>query len=180
MHCVLIVTWQCFRKIFSFQVFEISMLLFSELESKRRRAAFLVAFVWFLPAVLTLAAVVTWNCAGECTCPPGSEGELCPRDFGCSRIWPPMTNSFIAVNVALWFVEVSVTLLYSIENGVGVAIAGLNGHLTQLLSNEFVAVWHVWDKNPAPLKCLSAKLIVHCTASIATSLLLLMFLSRRI
>ncbi|XP_076819070.1 uncharacterized protein LOC143464910 [Clavelina lepadiformis] len=98
-----------------------------KLESKRQRAAFLVIICWLIPLALTIAAVISWNCASSCRCPPGAKEEVCPRNQGCSRMWTPMTNSFLAVNVALWFFDV-VTLI-------AVTVSGIRGSQVSQVRN---------------------------------------------
>ena len=83
----------------------------SEFQQKRRRAIALLIFVWLLPLGLTLSAVLGWNCVESCRCSPNASGEVCPKSEGCSKVWPPMKDSFMGLNVGIWFVEVGCGLL---------------------------------------------------------------------
>lgn len=67
----------------------------------------LIAFSWLIPIIMTAVAVATWNCAFLCKCPSNNyEGEHCPHDKGCSRMWAPLTTGFLLMNVSLWAVQV--------------------------------------------------------------------------
>ncbi|CAK8671983.1 unnamed protein product [Clavelina lepadiformis] len=85
---------------------------------KRRRAAFLVAGAWIIPLCTTTAAAVSWNCVENCVNCEGREiSDPCPHNPHCSRLWAPLHNDFLGVNVALWFVDVLV-LIYIIISGI--------------------------------------------------------------
>ena len=78
----------------------------STLARKRWRTVFLIVFSWTIPTATAVVGVIKWNCGKKCSCIHGAEGELCPFSEGCSRVWPPLKNGFMALQVGLWFLEV--------------------------------------------------------------------------
>nr|XP_002124549.1 uncharacterized protein LOC100175595 [Ciona intestinalis] len=87
------------------------------LQVKRRKAIGLISISWFIPLVLVIAAVLKWNCAARCQCSLGAMGDVCPVSDGCSRVWSPLFNSYIGLNVGLWLLEV-VSLFILTSRGV--------------------------------------------------------------
>lgn len=75
--------------------------------TKRAKARLLIVISWIAPMTLvTGSASSDWNCRNLC-CPPGYYNfDSCPVEQSCSRLWPPLTQSFLAIVLGVWMVEV--------------------------------------------------------------------------
>nr|XP_039259712.1 uncharacterized protein LOC120336168 [Styela clava] len=73
--------------------------------AKRRRSYISISLLWILSFGYVLATAVGWSCVGHCTCLSSCfpEGQIQdPPVRGCSRAFPPMANSWLAVTIGIW------------------------------------------------------------------------------
>ncbi|XP_039265452.2 uncharacterized protein LOC120341087 isoform X1 [Styela clava] len=73
---------------------------------KRYKSVFVIAFAWFVPLVLSLPVGFSWNCIEQCKCLPVYRLEpycFSTHEVSCSRIWPPMSRSYVIVTTVLYF-----------------------------------------------------------------------------
>lgn len=81
--------------------------------TKRAKARLLIVISWVAPmSLVTGSSSSDWNCRNLC-CPPGYyNSDSCPVEQSCSRLWPPLTQSFLAIVLGVWIMEVKLINIY--------------------------------------------------------------------
>uniref|UniRef100_H2Z2K6 G-protein coupled receptors family 1 profile domain-containing protein n=1 Tax=Ciona savignyi TaxID=51511 RepID=H2Z2K6_CIOSA len=75
------------------------------LVTRRQRSYILIAVLWIVPIVYVLLPFAGWSCAEVCKCLSQcfpSDHRFKASDYRCSRAFPPMANSWMAVVVIGW------------------------------------------------------------------------------
>nr|XP_039253181.1 uncharacterized protein LOC120330338 [Styela clava] len=79
-------------------------------QAQRRKAYSLVAVAWTLPTTMSLLTLAGWNCSDTCECLSGCYSlenmETTPQR-SCSRVFTPLSNSYMLVTVVVWTLEMS-------------------------------------------------------------------------
>uniref|UniRef100_F6SH76 Uncharacterized protein n=1 Tax=Ciona intestinalis TaxID=7719 RepID=F6SH76_CIOIN len=73
--------------------------------TRRQRSYILIAVLWIVPIIYVLIPIAGWSCAEICQCLSqcfSPDHEFQPSDYRCSRAFPPMANSWMALVVGAW------------------------------------------------------------------------------
>ncbi|CAK8676010.1 uncharacterized protein LOC143458987 [Clavelina lepadiformis] len=73
--------------------------------TRRQRAYLLISLLWIIPFIYVVVPVGGWNCSQVCHCLSqcfSPNHRFKPSDYACSRAFPPMANSWLAVVVGGW------------------------------------------------------------------------------
>lgn len=88
--------------------------LFSRV-ARRRRSYFAISLLWILSIIYVIIPTIGWSCADICSCLSScfpEEDITDPPVAGCSRAFPPLSNSWIAVTIGMWAVGLTAVLIH--------------------------------------------------------------------
>lgn len=81
-------------------------------KSRMHKALCLITIAWVIPVLYGMLAMSGWSCTSGCTCTLHYESQapICPQSH-CSRLYTPMSKSYLLVIVGMWFLECTVLLV---------------------------------------------------------------------
>lgn len=83
--------------------------------ARRRRSYLAICSLWILSLIYVITPIMGWSCADVCSCLSSCfpEDEIThPPVSGCSRAFPPLSNSWIAVTIGMWAVGLTAVLIH--------------------------------------------------------------------